>query len=233
MEKECPRFYRSELPAEVVYVQSHELVWEALDALAARYSLSPSGLAKRAGLDPSAFNRSKRYSGDGRPRWPSTESLAKVFEATGASWLEFTRLMEGGPVANSHYGIWTQDRVARFAETTAARFVSDDGHLVRDNAHRLDMLGPLGADVYVLEVRGSSMLPVYRDGDIIIVDPSAPVKQGNRTVLHMLGGEVLIGILIRSDYNRIELLSLHPEQPSRVLERGSVERIARIVWASQ
>lgn len=214
-------------------MQSHELVWEALDALAARYSLSPSGLAKRAGLDPSAFNRSKRYSGDGRPRWPSTESLAKVFEATGASWLEFTRLMEGPAADRPQYGIWAQDRVAGFAEAAAACFVSDEGHLVRDDTHRLDMLGPLGADVYVLEVRGSSMLPVYRDGDILIVDPSIPVKEGSRIVVHMLEGEVLIGILIRSDFNRIELLSLHPEQPSRLLERGSVERIGRIVWASQ
>jgi len=214
-------------------VQSHELVWEALYALAARYSLSPSGLAKRAGLDPSAFNRSKRYSGGGRPRWPSTESLAKVLEATGASWLEFTRLMEDPLARRPQHGVWAQDRVAGFTEAAAARFVGDDGHLIHEDARRLDMLGPLGADAYVLEVRGSSMLPVYRDGDILIVDPSIPAKEGNRIVAHMLEGEVLIGILIRSDFNRIELLSLYPEQSNRVLERGSVERIARIVWASQ
>ena len=53
----------------------------------ARAALQPSasGLAKRAGLDPTSFNKSKRVTGEGRPRWPSTESLAKVLEATGAS----------------------------------------------------------------------------------------------------------------------------------------------------
>ncbi len=45
---------------------SHERVWAAIDALAARYSLSASGLAKRAGLDSTAFNKSKRLSA-GRP----------------------------------------------------------------------------------------------------------------------------------------------------------------------
>ena len=73
---------------------SHDRVWAAIDALAERYSLSVSGLAKRAGLDSTAFNKSKRLSADGRPRWPSTESLAKIMEATGASLDEFMALVE-------------------------------------------------------------------------------------------------------------------------------------------
>ena len=72
---------------------SHDRVWAAIDALAERYSLSASGLAKSAGLDATAFNKSKRYSSDGRPRWPSTESLAKIIEATGASIDEFLALV--------------------------------------------------------------------------------------------------------------------------------------------
>ena len=64
---------------------THTRVWNAIDALARRYSLSPSGLAKRAGLDPTSFNKSKRVTGEGRPRWPTTESIAKVLQATGAS----------------------------------------------------------------------------------------------------------------------------------------------------
>ena len=72
---------------------SHETVWAAIDALAARYSLSASGLARRAGLDSTAFNKSKRLSADGRPRWPSTESIAKIIEATGSSVDEFLGLI--------------------------------------------------------------------------------------------------------------------------------------------
>ena len=74
---------------------SHDQVWAAIDALAARNSLSASGLAKRAGLDSTAFNKSKRLSADGRPRWPSTESLAQIMEATGSSLTELLALVEG------------------------------------------------------------------------------------------------------------------------------------------
>ena len=64
---------------------THAQVWNALDRLAARAKLSPSGLAKKSGLDPTTFNKSKRITPDGRPRWPSTESVAKALQATGAS----------------------------------------------------------------------------------------------------------------------------------------------------
>lgn len=70
---------------------THTRVWTAIDALARRYSLSPSGLAKRAGLDPTSFNKSKRITGEGRPRWPTTESIAKVLQATGASFEDLDR----------------------------------------------------------------------------------------------------------------------------------------------
>ncbi len=88
---------------------SHESVWAAIDALAERHSLSASGLARRAGLDPTTFNKSKRYAADGRARWPSTESLAKVMEATGATFDEFTRLIAGVDSLPRHLGEYTQD----------------------------------------------------------------------------------------------------------------------------
>ena len=64
---------------------THLQIWRALDALALRHGTSPSGLAKLAGLDPTTFNKSKRGTANGKLRWPSTESLAKVLAATGAS----------------------------------------------------------------------------------------------------------------------------------------------------
>lgn len=72
---------------------SHNQIWEALDRLAERHELTPSGLARRAGLDPTSFNKSKRLSADGRLRWPSTESIAKVLDATGASMDQFLAFM--------------------------------------------------------------------------------------------------------------------------------------------
>src|SRR5258708_10411469 len=73
----------------------HSDIWRALDRLAAEHSLTASGLARRAGLDPTTFNKSKRITRDGKLRWPSTESLAKVLEATGSSLAQFVGLIDG------------------------------------------------------------------------------------------------------------------------------------------
>src|SRR6188472_3737477 len=72
---------------------THDQIWTALDRLAERAGLSPSGLAKRSGLDPTTFNKSKRITADGRARWPSTESVAKALGATGVSFDTFVSLI--------------------------------------------------------------------------------------------------------------------------------------------
>ncbi|KAE9517793.1 hypothetical protein Q7M37_01560 [Candidatus Liberibacter asiaticus] len=61
---------------------SHKKIWEAIDRMAERHNLTPSGLARKAGLDPTSFNKSKRFGIEGRNRWPSTESIFKILAAT-------------------------------------------------------------------------------------------------------------------------------------------------------
>ena len=73
---------------------THAQIWTALDRLAAVAGLSPSGLARKAGLDPTTFNKSKRITPDGRTRWPSTESVAKALAATGTTLDTFVQLIE-------------------------------------------------------------------------------------------------------------------------------------------
>src|SRR5512147_439159 len=72
---------------------SHKQIWGAIDSLAAKYGHSPSGLARAAGLDPTTFNKSKRLGPQGRLRWPSTESLSKILQVTGAGLDEFVALV--------------------------------------------------------------------------------------------------------------------------------------------
>ncbi|MCB2012391.1 MAG: helix-turn-helix transcriptional regulator, partial [Geminicoccaceae bacterium] len=74
---------------------THDQVWRGVDRLALRNELSASGLAKRAGLDPTTFNKSKRITKEGKLRWPSTESVAKILEATQTSMMDFVRLIDG------------------------------------------------------------------------------------------------------------------------------------------
>jgi phage repressor protein C with HTH and peptisase S24 domain len=72
-------------------------IWRAIDRLAHAHGLTPSGLARRSKLDPTTFNKSKRVSRDGKYRWPSTESIAKILAATGADLAEFATYAGAAP----------------------------------------------------------------------------------------------------------------------------------------
>ena len=214
---------------------SHDSVWAAIDALAERYSLSPSGLARRAGLDPTAFNKSKRHAADGRARWPSTESLSKVIEATGSSFEEFSRLMSGKDALHpSDY--LEQPRsipLLGMAEAGAGGFFDDAGFPAGHGWDVVEFPAAPEETVYALEVSGDSMLPLYRDGDTLIVSPNASVRRGDRVVVKTKEGEVMAKILQRQTPRNIELLSVNPEHPNRTFESHQIEWIARVVWASQ
>ncbi|WP_296746275.1 helix-turn-helix transcriptional regulator [Mesorhizobium sp.] len=210
---------------------SHDRVWAAIDALAERYSLSASGLARRAGLDSTAFNKSKRLSSDGRPRWPSTESLAKIIEATGASLEEFTGLVEG------RIGASAQPRRAvpllGFAQAGAGGFFDDAGYPAGQGWDLVELPARAEEASYALKVQGDSMLPLYRNGDVLIVEPGSPVRNGDRVVVKTTAGEVMAKVLDRRTAKSIVLVSLNPSHPDRDIALGDVEWVARIVWASQ
>jgi len=211
---------------------SHDRVWAAIDALAERYSLSASGLAKRAGLDSTAFNKSKRQSADGRPRWPSTESLSKVMEATGASLDEFIRLVKGS-VADRLPAQSSSVPLIGFAQAGAGGFFDDAGFPAGEGWDLVEVPTTAREGAYALQVQGDSMLPLYRDGDRLIVDPLATVRRGDRIVLRTVGGEVMAKVLEKRTPRAIELMSLNPEHPARIIPMAEVAWIARIVWASQ
>ena len=87
--------------------------------------------------------------------------------------------------------------------------------------------------VYALEISGDSMAPVFRDGDVVLVAPGAPLRRGDRVVVRTTEGEVLAKELARKTAKQVELRSLNREHPDRTLAAAEVDWVARIVWASQ
>ena len=132
----------------------HRDIWRGLDALAAHHGLTPSGLARRAGLDPTAFNPSKREGADGRPRWPSTESLARVLESVGSRFEDFAALVDGrrGAIAP----------LIGFAQAGQDGFFDDAGFPVGGGWEEVRFPGLETESVYALEISGDSMEPAYR-----------------------------------------------------------------------
>ncbi|MBN9031699.1 MAG: DNA-binding protein [Rhizobiales bacterium 63-7] len=219
---------------------SHDTIWGAIDTLAERHQLTPSGLARRAGLDPTSFNKSKRLSTDGRLRWPSTESIAKVLEATGASLDQFMSYMQPAmPERGLPDGLFPPQTgnipLLGFAQAGAGGFFDDGGFPAGQGWDVVEF--PASPDrkagVYALEVQGDSMLPLYRDGDILIVEPGAQVRRGDRVVVRTNEGEVMAKVLMRQTPRAIELMSLNPDHPNRSFEMADLDWIARIIWASQ
>jgi hypothetical protein len=45
---------------------------------------------------------------------------------------------------------------------------------------------------YALEISGDSMMPAYRDGDVIVVSPAAPIRRGDRVVVKTKAGELTV-----------------------------------------
>jgi phage repressor protein C with HTH and peptisase S24 domain len=214
----------------------HDDIWRALDTLAAENGLSASGLAKRAGLDPTTFNPSKRRMPDGRARWPSTESVSKVLEATGASLEAFTALVSGARAlasANPPRGAVRRIPLIGFAQAGGDGFFDDGGYPVGGGWDEVTLPEIGDPNAYALEISGDSMEPVFRDGDLVIVSPAAPIRRGDRVVVRTLGGEVMTKQLARRSARRIELRSLNPAHPNYSFDLSEVAWMHRIVWASQ
>ncbi len=208
---------------------SHVRIWAAIDRLAERYGLSASGLARKSGLDATSFNRSKRKGPDGRDRWPSTESIAKILVATGAGLDEFMRLVD--PVETPSR---TTVPLIGLAQAGAGRLFSDDGMPTGGPGwDEIEFPDIRGERAFALEVQGDSMRPLYREGDVVIVSRTAAIRKGDRVVVRTLGGEVMAKELKRKTAKSLELRSLNPDHPDRSVPAAEVDWIGRIMWARQ
>ncbi len=207
---------------------THGQVWGAIDALALRHDMTPSALAKKAGLDATTFNKSKRRSPDGRLRWPSTESIAKVLDATGATIDQFLGMVS----QTSPPGRVTIPLIG-MAQAGTGGYFTDGGYPVGGGWDEVNFPNLADDHSYALEISGESMMPVYRDGDTIIVSPGAALRRGDRVVVKTIEGEVMAKELKRRTARTVELRSLNPEHEDRVLPNEQVSWIARIVWSSQ
>jgi len=207
---------------------THHQVWGAIDALAAAHGATASGLARKAGLDSTTFNKSKRSSDKGRLRWPSTESISKILEATGASLEEFL-----GMIREVKEEPKRTIPLIGLAQAGAGGYFGDAGFPVGSGWDEVAFPHIGGDHAYALEISGDSMAPVYRDGDIVIVDPEAAVRRGDRVVVKTFEGEVLAKELKRQTARTIELKSLNPEHEDRMFSMDQVAWVARILWSSQ
>lgn len=207
----------------------HAEIWRAIDRLANHRGMSPSGLAKRAGLDPTTFNKSKRITKDGKFRWPSTESISKILQASGATLGEFMSLLDDGMGST----VYQKLPLIGFAQAGNEGYFDDAGYPAGSGWDEILFPDSNDPHAYAIEISGDSMEPLYRDGDVVIVSPQANLRRGDRIILKTRDGEVLAKLLRRRTAQKVELHSLNPAHEDRSIPVENVDWIARITWASQ
>jgi phage repressor protein C with HTH and peptisase S24 domain len=208
---------------------SHAQLWKAIDGLARQEGISVSALARRAGLDATSFNPSKRF-GPGeppRPRWPSTESLTRILTATGLSLGEFAALARDGTERPSTVPM------LGMAQAGQDGFFDDAGLPVGDGWEQTDLPRPRDS-LLSLRIVGDSMAPLYREDDRVIVDREATeVRKGDRVVVRTTGGETLAKEVAALTAKTVTLASVNPAYEARTVGRKDILWMGRILWVSQ
>jgi phage repressor protein C with HTH and peptisase S24 domain len=153
--------------------------------------------------------------------------VAKALAATGVSLETFVSLIFDST------GTARSVPLIGFAEAGTGGYFDDGGFPVGRGWDEIPFPAVNDDRAYALEISGESMQPTYRDGDVIVVSPAAPVRRGDRVVVKTKGGEVMVKELKRQTAKQVELKSLNPDHPDRTLALDDVVWIARIVWATQ
>ena len=212
---------------------THQDIWIALDKLADKFSISPSAMARQAGLDPTTFNKSKRSGADGKARWPSTESLSKVLNTMGVSFEDFATLAAQSQAGRFGVEMGANIPIINMSEAGGDGFFDDAGNPIGEGWDEIRMPGVRDDHIFALQVSGASMAPVFREGDRIIISPGAGIRRGDRVLIKTRSGEVLTKVFNTMNASRVHLLSINPEYPERNLPLKDVQWMARIVWVSQ
>lgn len=216
---------------------THAQIWAGIDRLADSLGYSTSGLAKKAGLDPTTFNKSKRFSSDGKERWPTTESINKVLQVTGASLNDLAALMDDPDSKTKPtksraipvIGLSNAQKNDAFTADGLPKGNEWDDILFPD--HNLPSQAKLS--LFALEVSGNNFKPTYRDGDILVMSPTSPIRRGDRVLVKFKSGDLQPFEMLRHTASRIELKDFSKSLADLTLKSDNVLWLARIVWASQ
>lgn len=205
----------------------HDDIWRALDRLAMEQGLTPSGLARRAGLDPTTFNRSKRVTREGKLRWPSTESVSKVLDVTRCPLDHLVDLVNGKPAGDvlRDLPILPLDRLSAASFDAIGRTTGPEWQVER--------LPDIGDPIaFALRVVDDGFRPIYRSGDVLVLSPGAGVAIGNRVFARPVGGGIGLFEVLRDRIGGFDLMPLAAALRDQVVPCAA-GLTARVVWVSQ
>ncbi|MES2728511.1 MAG: hypothetical protein V4621_00230 [Pseudomonadota bacterium] len=221
---------------------THQFIWTAIDALAQKHGYSTSGLAKRAGLDSTTFNKSKRFTPEGKPRWPSTESISVILAATHATMSEFITLGEQAATANGQISALPRNHAQKgvpvipLDKMHMTEAFDLNGYPLGDGWKMID-LPPLHGEgrnrLYGIRVVGTDYEPVYRAEDILLCQPFVKLRAGMRALLLRRDGALFLATIgdVKNDIIRFDALG--SDAKSHAMPSSDFALTAQIQWVSQ
>ena len=210
---------------------THDQIWRGVDRLALRNGLSPSGLAKRAGLDPTTFNKSKRVTQEGKQRWPGTESLSKILEATQTSMADFVMLIEDTPTVQSR-PLELKVKSIRLSKIADDSFDKSgfpgDGEWEEVEFPSID-----DPRAYIVELDKDVAQDFCRTGSLLVVSPSNSVRRHDRVMLKLRNGGLRFGAVKRKTAQQYTIVDSSGDDSQLTIAAKEIAWIVRIIWVSQ
>ena len=205
----------------------YEQVWNAVDKLAKMQGLSASGLAKKAGLDATTFNKSKRIRPDGKKRWPSLDSINKIMEVSGITFEQFYSLLETDSALKFTLSV-PFIKFSQLGETPTIsnkELVTAEWNQVRfpDNKEKL----------YAIDIDNDRFAPFSRNGTLLIVSKNSEIRRGDRILIMDKDGVVMVKEFIRRTASSLETTDINNNRRESSLTLSDILLVNRIVWASQ
>jgi phage repressor protein C with HTH and peptisase S24 domain len=210
---------------------THDQIWRGVDRLALRNGLSPSGLAKRAGLDPTTFNKSKRVTPDGKQRWPGTESLSKILDATQTSMAEFVTLIDDVPRAPPR-ALELKLKSIRLSKVSDDTF-DKSGFPGEGEWEDVEFPSIDDPRAYLIELDKDIGQDFCRPGSLLVVAPSNSVRRHDRVMLKLRSGDLTFGTVKRKTAQQYTIVQSRNGDSEFTMGAKEIAWIVRIIWVSQ
>ncbi|AQS83422.1 MAG: helix-turn-helix transcriptional regulator [Acetobacter aceti] len=165
--------------------------WGAIDRLAAEKGFTSSGLARAAGLDPTALNPSKRHAPDGRVRLPRMETLLELLRTVGVSWREFSFYLDDSAGRGQKRGLVEPARASTAGRIKVVEFSRLGPAELFDRAHLpiphlwAEVSSPFadtGPHDYAIRLDTAVYEPSFRRGSLLLVSPASMIHKGDRVL---------------------------------------------------
>ncbi len=205
---------------------THQEIWDAIDILAENNDLSTSGLAKKAGLDSTTFNKSKRVTAGGKLRWPSTESISKILFVTGVNFSEFVGLIDNQNVNNAIH----KDNIPYFRDLKSIEDYIRSGHA--ETAENYAVLPEKSQRVISFEITDKSLEPAYERGHLFILDLDCDYNKDDTVLICNSSKHLYVAKIIRETVETFYLKSCICDKTFELSKKECLWN-AKILWYSQ